>query len=186
MKRFRFVGGFGVALLALFVIAATNDRYINGTAIPREKVLVYTTGSQAITAAAVTATSVVNSGVLTQTGAATFSLPPRFASAVTGVTASTGGIQGGNPILLTTSLYSVGTVGTSGDSVTLPTGAALGHTVVVENRAATNSLDVFPGASGAVNNKAADALYPLPAGKALTCYSLTAAAAATNWACVGP
>ncbi len=175
-----------MAVVLMAAAAGGANRFINGTEIPFQKVLVYTTGSQSITAGAVTASSVVNSGVLTQTGAATFSLPPRFANAVTGVTASTGGIQGGNPILLTTSLYSVGTVGTSGDSVTLPTGAALGHTVVVENRAATNSLDVFPGASGAVNNKAADALYPLPAGKALTCYSLTAAAAATNWACVGP
>ncbi len=120
------------------------------------------------------------------TGAATFATPIRLASAVTGVTAATSGIQTGFPIALTLSLVSVGTVGTSGDSVTLPTGAALGHTLIIENGDSTDSLDVFPGASGAVNNKAADALYPLPAGKALLCTSKTPALAATNWACVGP
>lgn len=141
----------------------------------------------AVTGASTLTGNVAVGGTLAVTGATTFRTPVRLASAVTGATAATGGDQAtGFPIPLTVSLFSVGTVASSGDSVTLPTGAALGHMVVVENRAATNTLDVFPGASGAVNNKAGDAVYNLAAGKALTCYSLTPALAATNWACVGP
>ncbi len=124
---------------------------------------------------------------LAVTSAATFSAPIRLASAVTGVTAATGGDQAsGYAIPLTASLFSVGTVGTSGDSVRLPTGAPLGHTVIVENRAATNTLDLFPGASGAINNKAGDAVLNVLAGKSYVCASLTAAAAATLWTCSGP
>ncbi len=196
MKR----NSFAIAV-AVCLIACTGgaNRFINGTEIPHEKTLVYTTGSQSITAGAVTATSITNSGntavagtlavtgASTFVGAATFSAPIRLASAVTGVTAATGGDQAtGYQIPLTASLFSVGTVGTSGDSVKLPTGAPLGHTVIVENRAATNTLDLFPGASGAINNKAGDAVLNVLAGKSYVCASLTAAAAATLWTCAGP
>jgi hypothetical protein len=168
-----------VALLAESCTTGAN-RYINGTEIPREKTLVYTSGAQSVTLGAVTATT------LAASGAATLSGPVRFASAVTGVTAATAGTQGGAPIALTTALVEVGTVGTTGDSVTLPTGAPLGHFVAVLNNDSADSLDVFPGPSGQVNNEAADALYPLAAGKALACYSLTAGTAATKWLCAGP
>jgi hypothetical protein len=199
MKRFRFLTGFGLALMAVLLVAASNDRFINGTAIPREKTLVYTTGSQSISAGAVTATSIVNSGntsiagtlavtgASSLVGAATFSAPPKFASAVTGIVGATASNQaGGQPIPLTAALYSVGTVGSSGDSVTLPTGAALGHMVIVENRAASNTMDVFPGASGSINNGAGDVALPVLAGKAYACFSTTAGVSAVKWACVGP
>jgi hypothetical protein len=175
MTMLRFVFMALLVLLAESCATGGSNRFINGTEIPREKTLVYTSGAQSVTLGAVTATS------------ATFSAPIRLASAVTGVTAATGGDQAtGVAIPLTASLFSVGTVGSSGDSVRLPTGAPFGHTVIVENRAATNTLDVFPGASGAVNNKAADALFPVLAGKAYVCASLTAGTAATLWTCAGP
>lgn len=89
MTRFKFLAGFAVALTAGVLVAATGgaNRFINGTEIPFQKTLVYTSGSQAVTLGALTGTSATLSSTLAVTGAST----------LTGVvTASTGATVAGN------------------------------------------------------------------------------------------
>ena len=59
-----------------------------------------------------------------------------------GLTASTGSIQGGQPLV--TSFNVIDTSGTAGDSVTLPAAANIGTVIFIKNGAAANSVDVFP------------------------------------------
>ncbi len=76
-----------------------------------------------------------------------------------GVTAAVASTQaGGYPI--TRAVTRVTTVGTAGDSLLLPAALA-GEQRVVFNKAAANSLDVFPGVGDNINVLADDAAYAL-------------------------
>lgn len=81
--------------------------------------------------------------------------------ATVGLTADAGSIQGGLPIL--TDIWVVETVGSGGDSTTLPV-ASLGRVIYVANIAAANSMDVFPAVGGQINNGATNAAQGVVAG----------------------
>ncbi len=88
-----------------------------------------------------------------------------------GLTASSGSIQGGTP--LTASFNVIDTVGTAGDSVTLPLNSKLSTIIFIKNGAGANAMDVFPALGddlGAGANTAASLL----AGKGIA-YIKTAA-----------
>jgi hypothetical protein len=65
-----------------------------------------------------------------------------------------------NAVLLTATINRVTTVGTAADSVKLPAATA-GSRVIVFNKAATNSLNVFPSTGDNINALAANAAYAL-------------------------
>lgn len=93
-------------------------------------------------------------------------------SVTTGITADVGSAQGGSP--LTTDINEVSTVGTTGDSVTLPTAVAGLEVTIINNGA--NACDVFPASGdnlGAGLNTAAS----LAAGTNITYVAYDA----TNW-----
>lgn len=69
-----------------------------------------------------------------------------------------------NAVLLTATVNRVTTVGTAADSVKLPAALA-GSRVVVFNKAAANSLNVFPSSGDAINALSANAAYALAATK---------------------
>lgn len=75
-----------------------------------------------------------------------------------------------NAVLLTNSFNRITTVGTAADSVKLPPAKA-GAQVTVFNKAATNSLNVFPNTGDIINALAANAAYALAAtkGAVFTC-----------------
>ena len=84
-------------------------------------------------------------------------------SAVNGVTAATGSTQA-TGVRIENAITRVTTVGTAGDSLTLPKAQA-GMQCVVINAAAANSMDVFPAAGDAINALAADAALAVAANK---------------------
>lgn len=69
-----------------------------------------------------------------------------------------------NAVLLTSSYNRVTTVGTAGDSVKLPAAVA-GSRVFVFNKAAANSLNVFPSTGGKINALSTNAAYAVAATK---------------------
>jgi hypothetical protein len=69
-----------------------------------------------------------------------------------------------NAVLLTATINRVTTVGTAADSVKLPAAIA-GSRVIVFNKAAANSLNVFPSTGDAINALSANAAYALAATK---------------------
>lgn len=82
---------------------------------------------------------------------------------VTGVTASASSDQAGG-VALDYKNYDVSTVGTAGDSLTLPVGQE-GMRLTVRNSAAANSMDVFPASGQAINALADDAAFAIAANK---------------------
>ena len=86
-------------------------------------------------------------------------------SAQTAITANPGGGQA-NGVLLTRSFSRINTVATAGDSVRLPPALA-GVDMVVVNRAAANSMNVFPSTGDAIGTAAANAAYALAAGRSV-------------------
>jgi hypothetical protein len=84
-------------------------------------------------------------------------------SVTNGITAFATGGQA-SAVLLTASYNRVTTVGTAGDSVKLPAAVA-GSRVFVFNKAASNSLNVFPSTGDKVNALSANAAYAVAATK---------------------
>jgi hypothetical protein len=82
-----------------------------------------------------------------------------FTSATNAITAYAGGGQT-NAVALTSTFNRVTTVGTAADSVKLPAAKA-GMSIVVFNKAASNSLNVFPASGDSINALSADAAYAL-------------------------
>lgn len=82
---------------------------------------------------------------------------------VTGVTASTSSDQAGG-VEIKYQNIEVSTVGTAGDSLTLPFGQE-GMRITVRNSAAANSMDVFPASGESINALAGDAAYAQAANK---------------------
>ena len=84
-------------------------------------------------------------------------------SATNAITAFAGGGQT-SAVLLTTTYNRVTTVASAGDSVKLPVAKA-GAEVMVYNKAASNSLNVFPNTGDIINALSANAAYALAATK---------------------
>lgn len=84
---------------------------------------------------------------------------------VTGVTASTSSDQAGGYAVQYKNVH-VGTVGTAGDSLTLPFGQE-GMSLTIVNGAAANSMDVFPASGEAINALSGDAAFAIAANKAV-------------------
>lgn len=190
-----------VLAIAAFVTltAAGASRFINGTEIPQSVTLLYSTGSQAATLGAVTATSVASSGAMSgTTGTFTGAVAVSGALGVTGAvtlknesllltsvtadgTASTTSAQGtvGASGLVSSLVTHAATVGTNGDSYTLPD-AAVGAVYMVCNAAAANNMDVFPFTSDSINKESANTAINLVAGECALCVKVTA----VKWGCV--
>jgi len=85
---------------------------------------------------------------------------------VDGVTAHAGGGQAGG-VLVISSVTRVTTVGTAGDSLTLPSAknVPLGTEMLVMNAAAANSLNVFPATGESIDALGANAARAVAAGK---------------------
>jgi hypothetical protein len=86
-----------------------------------------------------------------------------FTSATNAITAYAGGGQA-NAVALTTAFSRVTTVGSAADSVKLPA-ALKGMSMIVFNKAAANSMNVFPASGDKINALNADAAYALAATK---------------------
>lgn len=84
-------------------------------------------------------------------------------STANAITAFAGGGQA-SAVLLTATINRVTTVGTAADSVKLPPATA-GSRVIVFNKAAANSLNVFPATGGFINALAVNTAYALAATK---------------------
>jgi len=82
-----------------------------------------------------------------------------MSSSTNAITAYAGGGQA-NAVALTASFNRVTTVASAADSVKLPTAVA-GAQVTVFNKAATNSLNVFPATGDIINALSANAAYAL-------------------------
>ena len=82
-----------------------------------------------------------------------------MSSSTNAITAYAGGGQT-NAVALTASFNRVTTVATAADSVKLPTAVA-GAQVFVFNKAATNSMNVFPSTGDAINALSANTAYAL-------------------------
>lgn len=98
-----------------------------------------------------------------------------------GATASTHSAQGtvGASGLISTLGTQAATVGSAGDSFTLPSAVA-GLVQVVCNGAAANAMDVFPFTSDQINSASADAAISLAAGECMICIAFSA----VRWGCV--
>jgi hypothetical protein len=183
-----------VAVAFVVLTAAGASRYVNGTEIPQAVTLLYSTGSQAAAFGAVTATTVTVSGAVGVSGALSVTGALGVTGAVTlknaslsltsltaGGTASTTSAQGtvGASGLISTFAVQADTVGTNGDSYTLPSAAA-GLTAFVCNGAAANNMDVFPFTSDSINKETADTAVNLLAGECMFCLAFTA----VKWGCV--
>jgi hypothetical protein len=105
-------------------------------------------------------------------GTAVEDLERGFMSAVAGLTAHSGGGQG-SALPLTAAVNRVLTVAAAGDSVLLPK-ATVGASIVVMNKAATNSMNVFPSTGDQVNALGANAAYALAATKVVRFYCAVA------------
>jgi len=88
-----------------------------------------------------------------------------------GLTADVGSAQGSGTISSSYNVYS--TVGTAGDSTTLPGNFDAGTLIYVKNDAATNSMDVFP-ASGDDAGAGADTAVAVAAGDFAVFFATTA------------
>ena len=82
-----------------------------------------------------------------------------MSSTANAITATAGGGQA-NGVLLSKSFNRVTTVATAADSVKLPA-AVVGAQVTVFNKAATNSMNVFPSTGDNINALSANAAYAL-------------------------
>lgn len=93
-----------------------------------------------------------------------------------GVTAHAGGTQAAG-VPITTMLFRVSTVGSAGDSVTLPVSTP-GMVVTVFNGAGANSMNIFPNAGGTTTEKinalSANAAFAAAAGTVTIFYCMTA------------
>lgn len=166
------------AFAFVILTAAGASRYVNGTEIPNAVTLLYSSGSQAATLGAVTASSVAVSGAVSVTGAVTLNNAAiTFGSLAAGVTAATGSAQGDGA--MTTFATQVSTSASAGDAVTL-IAAAAGRVALVCNRAAANAIDVFPAASDAINKETANTAISLAAGECMYCLAFDA----VQWGCV--
>lgn len=85
-----------------------------------------------------------------------------------GVTAAVASTQAGG-YLITKAVTRVTVSGTAGDSLLLPAAVA-GERRVVFNKAAANSIDIFPGVGDNINALADDAAYALAATKGVIFY----------------
>ena len=92
-----------------------------------------------------------------------------------GLTADTGSAQDATSTLKV-SLAVFDTVGSAGDSATLPD-VEIGTVVTVKNNAATNSMDLFPFTGETINGGSANAAKAIAAGTTLGFVKATA----TNW-----
>ena len=86
-----------------------------------------------------------------------------MSSVANAITATAGGGQA-DAVALTASFNRVTTVATAADSVKLPAAIAGARTAVF-NKAAANSLNVFPSSGDKINALSADAAYALAATK---------------------
>lgn len=86
-----------------------------------------------------------------------------FTSSQNAITAYAGGGQA-NAVALTKAINRVTTVGTAANSVKLPAAKA-GMKIIVFNKAAANSMNVFPATGNAINALSANAAYALAATK---------------------
>ena len=89
-------------------------------------------------------------------------------SSTNAITATPSGTQA-NSAAINTAINRVTTVATAGDSVKLPV-AAPGMQIIISN-AAGQSMSVWPGVGDAVNGGAANASYPIAAGKTVEFFS---------------
>ncbi|MFA4819202.1 MAG: hypothetical protein WC621_05165 [Patescibacteria group bacterium] len=118
----------------------------------------------------------------TGTGLAAFNTNPTFAgqtkkSVQAGITAfATGGQT--NAVAITADIAEVTTVGTAADSVKLPVAVA-GMQITVINKAATNSMGLFPGAGGNINEAGLNLVYNVAAKVKVICTAIDAVA----WEC---
>lgn len=88
------------------------------------------------------------------------------------LTASTSSDQaGGVPITKDFTVFD--TVGTAGDSATLPK-ALPGRSLVVKNNAAANSMDIFPSSGESINALSGDAAYALAVTKSVLFFCVVA------------
>jgi len=86
-----------------------------------------------------------------------------FTSSTNAITAYAGGGQA-NGVALTATINRVTTVASAADSVKLPAAKA-GSWLIVFNKAAANSMNVFPSTGDAINALSANAAYALAATK---------------------
>ena len=91
-------------------------------------------------------------------------------STANAITAAAGGGQA-NAVLLSSTYNRVTTVATAADSVKLPAAKA-GSRFYVFNKAAANSLDVFPSTGDNINALAANAAYALAVTKGVGFYCM--------------
>jgi len=89
-----------------------------------------------------------------------------LSSTANGITAYAGGGQA-SAVALTATYNRITTVATAGDSVKLPAAKA-GSLITVFNKAATNSLNVFPATGDVINALSANAAYAMAATKGAT------------------
>lgn len=200
MKKFGILPGFLLAVGALLLTAAGASRFINGTEIPQSVTLLYSTGAQSATLGATTTTTLASSGAVTMastlgvvgavsvtgalgvTGAVTLKDDELYLKNVSADgTASTFSAQGtiGASGLVSSLVTHAATVGTNGDSYTLPDDA-VGAVRMVCNAAAANNMDVFPFTSDSINKESANAAINLLAGECTLCVKMTA----VKWGCV--
>jgi hypothetical protein len=126
--------------------------------------------------------AVAITGALGVTGAATLKNASLLLTSVSAdATASTHSAQGtvGASGLISTLGTHAATVGSAGDSFTLPD-ASIGALQVVCNAAAANAMDVFPFTSDSINKESADTAISLAAGECMLCVKFTA----VKWGCV--
>jgi hypothetical protein len=138
------------------------------------------TGLSAVTGTFTGAVAV--SGALGVTGAATLKNASLLLTSVSAdATASTESAQGtvGASGLISTLGTHAATVGSAGDSFTLPD-ASIGAVNVVCNAAAANAMDVFPFTSDSINKETANTAISLAAGECMICVKFTA----VKWGCV--
>lgn len=94
-------------------------------------------------------------------------------TAISGLTAHSGGGQG-SATGLPAVLNRVTTVAAAGDSVVLPAAVAGIQGLVVVNATATNSMNIFPAGTDAINALGASAAFACAAGKTATFYCTNA------------
>jgi hypothetical protein len=114
-------------------------------------------------------------------GGFTFSQPPVFASAATGITAHAGGTQAAAFALDATKfVHQVTTVGSAADSVALPTPIP-GTCYLISNEAASNSMQLFAITPVTINGAATATGIAVAAKKGEFCCATTAA----TYSCAG-
>ncbi|MFZ5391162.1 MAG: hypothetical protein ACOZAJ_02725 [Patescibacteria group bacterium] len=142
----------------------------------------YTANNLSIFAAT---TSAQLAGVIsdeTGTGLVVLATGPAFSGQIkksvqAGITAFAGGGQA-SAVAITADIAEVTTVATAADSVKLPDAVA-GLQVTVINKAAVNSMALFPATGDAINETAANTAYNIAAKVKVICSAIDA----TNWEC---